>query len=120
MANIQFWNVDRVVNEPLSSLETANINQRHRACDLFVSYFYFLSQNDVNQYPDIRQVGIDLRNTLDMVQKSHWEERANRLNTRPVPVLLPVWPDGDLPILSLLEIVLESLKKDMNYFAETV
>ena len=30
MANIQFWNEDRVVDEPLSSLETANINRSQK------------------------------------------------------------------------------------------
>ena len=30
------------------------------------------------------------------------------------PVYFPVWPEDDLPILNLQEIVLQSLKKEMN------
>ena len=118
--DIQDWNGDRVLNKPLSSLERGNDDQRRTGRSLFLSFFWFLSCNGVDRYHDIQQIAIILWNAFDDERKSHLEARAILLNERPVPGLLPVWPEEDLRILNLQEIVLQSLKKEMNYFAKSV
>ena len=92
MANdIQHWTADRVLNEPLSSLERGNDNQRQTGRSLFYLFFLFLSRiNDVDRYHDIQQIAIVLWNAFNDKRKSHWEAQATCLNKRSVPGLLPV------------------------------
>ena len=60
MANhIQHWTADRVLNEPLSSLERLNINRRQTGRSLFISFVWFLSRGDRNnQYNAIKQISV--------------------------------------------------------------
>ena len=118
--HIQHWTSDRVLNEPLSSLERRNNNPRQTGRSLFLSFFWFLSRNGDNRYQDIQLISIGLWNAFNDDTKSHWEARATRLNDRPVPGLLSVWPQDDLPFENLQDIVLQFVKMEMNDFAKSV
>ena len=121
MANhIQHWTTDRVLNEPLSSLKRGNINQRRTGQSLFLSFLWFLSCDGDNQYLDIQQISIGLWNAFNDDTKSHWEARGTHINDRPLPGLLQVWPEANLPHENIQDIVLQSMKSKMNYFAKRV
>ena len=92
MANyIQYWTADKVLNEPISSLEKLDINQRQTGKSLLISIVWFLSCGDHdNRYLAIKQISICQWNAFNANTKSHWEARATCLNLRPVPGLLEV------------------------------
>ena len=118
---IEQWTADRVLNEPLSSLERLNINRTRTGRALFISFVWVLCRGDRNnRYAAIRRISIRRWDAFNADTKSHWNARATRLNLRPTPGLLEVWPQADLPFENIQQIVLQSLKTEMNIFARRV